>query len=199
MTARGAASAGLELFRARGSPELLRLRSRTPRQVQQRPVRCLGRDGHLSGLLRGVVGLPILENVMRFRTLSPNPAAFRRKALSKQLLAMISTSASDNRSSERLSLIDRRTVEASVKGNYRPLAASPSPSLLPEAVGFGEKRQIFSWFFGQEGGVPGTRGAGGSVTRCINRGPDVRLGDGGSGFRPCWDSGCSRRLLVSAE
>ena len=41
---------------------------------------------------------------------------------------MISASASDNRSSERLSLIDRRTVETSAKGNYRPLAASPSPS-----------------------------------------------------------------------
>ena len=59
---------------------------------------------------------------------SSNPTAFRRKALSEQLLAMISASASDNRSSERLSLIDRRTVEVSAKGNYRPLAASPSLS-----------------------------------------------------------------------
>src|SRR5208337_3018182 len=48
-----------------------------------------------------------------YRHFSPNPTAFRRKALSEQLLAMISASASDNRSSERLSLIDRRTVEAS--------------------------------------------------------------------------------------
>src|SRR5271157_998766 len=63
-----------------------------------------------------------------FRHFSPNPTAFRRKALSEQMLAMISASASNNRSSERLSLIDRRTVEASAKGNYRPLAASPSPS-----------------------------------------------------------------------
>ena len=62
------------------------------------------------------------------RHFSPNPTAFRRKALSEQLLAIISASASDNRSSERLSLIDRWTVEASAKGNYRPLAASPSPS-----------------------------------------------------------------------
>jgi len=63
-----------------------------------------------------------------FRHFSPNPTAFRRKALSEQPLAMISASASDNRSSERLSLIDRRTLESSAKGNYRPLAASPSPS-----------------------------------------------------------------------
>ena len=48
------------------------------------------------------------------RHFSPNPTDFRRKALSEQLLAMISASASDNRWSERLSLIDRRTVEASV-------------------------------------------------------------------------------------
>jgi len=63
-----------------------------------------------------------------FLHFSPNPTAFRRKALSEQLLAMISASASDNRSSERLSLIDRRMVEASAKSNYRPLAASSSPS-----------------------------------------------------------------------
>ena len=61
-------------------------------------------------------------------TLLAEPDSFRRKALSEQLLAIISATASDNRSSERLSLIDRRTVEASAKGNYRPLAASPSPS-----------------------------------------------------------------------
>ncbi len=69
------------------------------------------------------------------------PTAFRRKALSEQLLAMISASASDNRSSERLSLIDRRTVEASAKGNYRPLAASPSPSCFRRLSG--SARSVF--------------------------------------------------------
>jgi hypothetical protein len=70
----------------------------------------------------------LVSACQKTRHFSPNPTAFRRKALSEQLLAMISASVSDNRSSERLSLIDRRTVEASAKGNYRPLAASPSPS-----------------------------------------------------------------------
>src|SRR5271165_5714495 len=79
-----------------------------------------------------------------FRHFSPNPTAFRRKALSEQMLAMISASASDNRSSERLSLIDRRTLESSAMGNYRPLAASPSPSCSRRLSGSARSVVLFT-------------------------------------------------------
>ena len=107
----------------------------------RKPLRCsdrrwsrdeTARAGHSAMLLTSVrarMKTPISPTGSGFSGhLSPSPTAFRPKALSEQLLAMISASASDNRSSERLSLIDRRTVEASAKGNYRLLAASPSPS-----------------------------------------------------------------------
>ena len=84
-----------------------------------------------------------LRNSRIFWTLLAEPDSFRRKALSEQLLAMISASASDNRSSERLSLIDRRTVEASARGNYRPLAASPSPSCSRRLSGSARSVNLF--------------------------------------------------------
>ena len=131
-------------------------RGTAPRPAASRPQRVRATrpwrasTNHFHRVFRALVGETVGEHVRRLRLeraalrlsstdrpvvqvafdghFSPNPTAFRRKALSEQLLAMISASASDNRSSERLSLIDRRTVEASAKGNYRPLAASPSPS-----------------------------------------------------------------------